>query len=40
MTAMGEPPSGAIKTLFSAEAIAARIDELAGDIAATGLEDL
>ena len=31
---------GAIKTLFSAEAIAARVDQLAGDIAATRLEDL
>ena len=31
---------GAIKTLFSAEAIAARVDQLASDIAATRLEDL
>ena len=31
---------GAIKTLFSAEAIAARVDRIAGDIAATRLEDL
>ena len=31
---------GAIKTLFSAEAIAARVDHLASDIAATRLEDL
>lgn len=30
----------AIKTLFSAEAIAARVDRIAGDIAATRLEDL
>jgi hypoxanthine phosphoribosyltransferase len=40
MTAMGVAAEGAIKTLFSAEAIAARIDQLAGDIAATKLEDL
>jgi len=39
MTAMGVAP-GAIKTLFSDEVIAARIDQLAGDIAATKLEDL
>ena len=31
---------GAIKTLFSAEAITARVDKLASDIAATRLEDL
>lgn len=31
---------GAIKTLFSAEAITARVDQLASDIAATRLEDL
>jgi hypoxanthine phosphoribosyltransferase len=31
---------GAIKTLFSAEAVAARVDQLASDIAATRLEDL
>ena len=30
---------GAIKTLFSAEAIAARVDQLASEIAATRLED-
>ena len=30
---------GAIKSLFSAEAIAARVDQLASDIAATRLED-
>jgi hypoxanthine phosphoribosyltransferase len=31
---------GAIKTLFSAEAITSRVDQLASDIAATRLEDL
>jgi hypoxanthine phosphoribosyltransferase len=40
MTAMGVAAQGAIKTLFSAEAIAARVDQLAGDIAASRLEDL
>jgi hypoxanthine phosphoribosyltransferase len=40
MTAMGVAAQGAIKTLFSAEAIAARVDQLAGDIAASKLEDL
>lgn len=40
MTAMDVASEGAIKTLFSAEAIAARVDQLASDIAATKLEDL
>jgi hypoxanthine phosphoribosyltransferase len=40
MTAMGVAAQGAIKTLFSAEAIAARVDQLASDIAASKLEDL
>jgi hypoxanthine phosphoribosyltransferase len=37
---MDAAPDGAIKTLFSAAAIAARIDQLASDIAATKLDDL
>ena len=37
---MDAAPDGAIKPLFSAEAIAARVDQLASDIAATGLDDL
>jgi hypoxanthine phosphoribosyltransferase len=37
---MDAAPDGAIKPLFSAEAIAARVDQLAGDIAATRLDDL
>jgi hypoxanthine phosphoribosyltransferase len=36
---MSVAAQGAIKTLFSAEAIAARVDRLASDIAATRLED-
>lgn len=36
---MGVALDGAIKTLFGAEAIAARVDRLAGDIAATKLDD-
>jgi len=37
---MRSAPNGAIKPLFSAEAIAARVDELARDIAAARLDDL
>jgi hypoxanthine phosphoribosyltransferase len=37
---MDAAPDGAIKPLFSTEAIAARVDQLAGDIAATRLDDL
>jgi hypoxanthine phosphoribosyltransferase len=37
---MDAAAQGAIKTLFSAEAITARVDRLAGDIAATRLDDL
>jgi len=37
---MDAAPDGAIRTLFSAKAIADRIDRLAGDIAAGGLADL
>ena len=37
---MGAAPDGAIKPLFNAAAIAARIDQLASDIAATKLDDL
>jgi hypoxanthine phosphoribosyltransferase len=37
---MGVAGEGAVKPLFSAEAIAARVDQLASDIAATKLEDL
>jgi len=40
MTAMDVAGEGAIKTLFSAEAIVSRVDQLASDIAATRLEDL
>jgi hypoxanthine phosphoribosyltransferase len=39
MTAMSIAAQGGIKTLFSAEAIAARVDQIAGDIAASRLED-
>ena len=37
---MDASPDGAVKTLFSAKAIAARIDQLAGNIAAEKLDDL
>lgn len=37
---MDAAPDGAIETLFGAAAIAARIDQLASDIAATKLDDL
>lgn len=37
---MDASPDGAVKMLFSAEAIAARIDQLAGNIAAEKLDDL
>src|SRR6476660_379286 len=40
MTAKGGLADGAIKPLYSAEAIALRVDRLASDIAATGLDDL
>jgi hypoxanthine phosphoribosyltransferase len=40
MTAMGGIADGAIKPLYSAEAIAARVDQLAQDIAARRLDDL
>ena len=40
MTARGGRRAGAIKPLYSAEAIAVRIDQLAGDIAARRLDDL
>jgi hypoxanthine phosphoribosyltransferase len=36
---MDAPPDGAIKPLFSAEAIALRVDQLARDIAAAKLDD-
>ena len=37
---MAEPRGGAITELFGAAAIAARVDELAADIARAGLDDL
>jgi hypoxanthine phosphoribosyltransferase len=37
---MNAAPDGVIKPLFSAEAIAARVDQLGSDIATTGLDDL
>ncbi len=40
MTATGGIAAGAIKPLYSAEAIAARVDQLAHDIAARRLDDL
>lgn len=40
MTAMSVAAQGAIKKLFSAEAIADRVDQLASDIATTRLGDL
>jgi hypoxanthine phosphoribosyltransferase len=40
MTAAGGLADGAIKPLYSAEAIALRVDQLAGDIAARRLDDL
>jgi hypoxanthine phosphoribosyltransferase len=40
MTAMGGLKAGAINPLYSAEAIAARVDQLAQDIAARRLDDL
>jgi hypoxanthine phosphoribosyltransferase len=40
MTVMGAGADGAIKPLYSAEAIAARVEKLARDIAAKGLDDL
>jgi hypoxanthine phosphoribosyltransferase len=40
MTARGGRQAGAIKPLYSAEAIAVRIDQLARDIAARRLDDL
>ena len=36
---MAAPPDGAVKPLFSAEAIARRVDQLARDIAHAGLDD-
>src|SRR5262245_55837093 len=40
MTAVDGREAGAIKPLYSAEAIAARVDQLAQDIAARRLDDL
>jgi hypoxanthine phosphoribosyltransferase len=40
MTAAGGLADGGIRPLYSAEAIAARVDQLAGDIAARRLDDL
>src|SRR5262245_66619424 len=40
MTAAGGLADGAIKPLYSAEAIALRVDQLASDIAARRLDDL
>ena len=37
---MGVAAERGVKTLFSADAIAARVDRLASDIAATRLDDL
>jgi hypoxanthine phosphoribosyltransferase len=40
MTVVGAGADGAVRPLYSAQAIAARVDRLASDIAAKGLDDL